>query len=234
MMLRPCACDGSERGASWMDAKALTCSPESGRPQQVPPPPPPPARSPTPSGGRRWPTSAVTEYTKTPTANPNVRQTIGSPEKIQPGERLPKAHCTTRKSSEKMTLTSPRTAKPTVTSASVTRVLTTVDSSSGEAAAAPAPARPAHTATAPALPGDGAGAGRNLPRSGAAGCRSLVRGPGPHRVRRNQPGPGGPCAAPANDHLDLRMLSDAPGLAPDGCAQDATHTRRWPSIPRHG
>jgi hypothetical protein len=30
---------------------------------------------------------AVTEYTKTATANPNVRQTIGRPEKIQPGRK---------------------------------------------------------------------------------------------------------------------------------------------------
>ena len=42
------------------------------------------------------------------------------------GDRLEKAHCTTRNSSEKMMLTSPRTPKPTPIRVSVTRLLATV------------------------------------------------------------------------------------------------------------
>ena len=69
----------------------------------------------------------VTENTKTPTASPNVRHTIGSSRnRFSRGERLPKAHCTTRKSSEKMMLTSPRIPNPTPTRASVTRLLATL------------------------------------------------------------------------------------------------------------
>ena len=68
--------------------------------------------------------AAVTENTNTPTASPNVRHTIGSSRnRFSRGDRLPNAHCATRKSSAKMRLTSPRTPKPTPTSVSVTRVL---------------------------------------------------------------------------------------------------------------
>ena len=73
--------------------------------------------------------AVVTENTNTPTAKPNVRHTIGSSRnRFSRGDRLLKAHCTTRKSSEKMMVTSPRTPKPTATSASATRLLATVDS----------------------------------------------------------------------------------------------------------
>src|ERR1700753_678641 len=71
--------------------------------------------------------AAVTENTNTPTATANVRHTIGSSRnRFSRGERLPKAHCTTRNSSEKMTLTRPRVPKPMVTNVSVTRVLATL------------------------------------------------------------------------------------------------------------
>ena len=73
--------------------------------------------------------AAVTENTNTPMASPKVRHTIGSSRnRFSRGDRLLNAHCTTRNSSVKMMLTSPRMPKPTATSVSVTRVLATLAS----------------------------------------------------------------------------------------------------------
>ena len=84
--------------------------------------------------------AAVTENTNTPTAKANVRHTIGSSRnRFSRGDRLLKAHCTTRNSSEKMTVTSPRTPKPTATSTSVTRVLATVASVVIRGSSSPSP-----------------------------------------------------------------------------------------------
>ena len=79
------------------------------------------------SGSLPMTRAAVTENTNTPMASPNVRHTIGSSRnRFSRGDRLEKAHCTTRNSSEKMMLTSPSTPKPTPSSVSVTRLLATV------------------------------------------------------------------------------------------------------------
>ena len=55
------------------------------------------------------------------------------------GDRLEKAHCTTRNSSEKMMLTSPRTPKPTPISASATRLLATVGAAVIRGSSSPRP-----------------------------------------------------------------------------------------------
>ena len=84
--------------------------------------------------------AVVTENTNTPTAKPNVRHTIGSSRnRPSRGDRLVKAHCTTRKCSEKMMVTRPRTPKPTATSASVTRLLATVESKVIRGSSSPSP-----------------------------------------------------------------------------------------------
>src|SRR6266516_3757773 len=97
--------------------------------------------------------AAVTENTKTPTARPNVRHTIGSSRnRFSRGDRLEKAHCTTRNSSEKMMLTSPRTPKPTPISVSVTRLLATVGATviRGSSSPSPRPATVNNSCTRPA------------------------------------------------------------------------------------
>ena len=97
--------------------------------------------------------AAVTENTHTPMASPNVRHTIGSSRnRFSRGDRLPNAHCTTRNSSEKMMLTSPRTPKPTATSVSVTRVLATLASVviRGSSSPSPSPAAAQSSCTRPA------------------------------------------------------------------------------------
>jgi len=104
--------------------------------------------------------AAVTENTKTPTASPNVRHTMGSSRnRFRRGDRLEKAHCTTRNSSEKMMLTSPRTPKPTPISVSVARLLAAVGATV-ICGSSPSPSRPPRTAAAPGRPAAGAGAGR--------------------------------------------------------------------------
>ena len=98
-------------------------------------------------------TAVVTENANTPMAKANVRHTIGSSRsRFSRGDRLLKAHCTTRKSSEKMMVTSPRTPKPTATSASVTRALATVESKliRGSSRPSPRPARAHSSWTRPA------------------------------------------------------------------------------------
>jgi len=95
----------------------------------------------------------VAENTNTPTATPNVRHTIGSSRnRFSRGERLPKAHCTTRKSSEKMTLTRPRVPNPIVVSAAVTRVLATLGPMEirGSNRPSPSPASTHSSCTSPA------------------------------------------------------------------------------------
>jgi len=97
--------------------------------------------------------AAVTENTHTPMASPNVRHTIGSSRnRFSRGDRLPNAHCTTRNSSEKIMLTSPRTPKPTATSVSVTRVLATLASVviRGSSSPSPSPAAAQSSCTRPA------------------------------------------------------------------------------------
>ena len=129
MVPRPCPAMAASMGASWMEAKAFTCrvriKARAASTAAI-------SAAGTITDTFCWSPmtrAAVTENTNTPTARPNVRQTIGSSRnRFSRGDRLVKAHCTTRKSSEKMTVTSPRTPKPTATSVSVTRVLATVES----------------------------------------------------------------------------------------------------------
>jgi len=116
MTARPRAAMAESVGASWIEAKARTCkvriraiaastaiTSTTGRMTDT-------------FGSFPMASAAVTENTKMPMASPNVRHTIGSSRnRFSRGDRLPNAHCTTRKSSEKMMLTSPRMPKPTAT-----------------------------------------------------------------------------------------------------------------------
>ena len=124
--------------------------------------------------------AVVTENTNTPTAKANVRHTIGSSRnRFSRGDRLLKAHCTTRKSSEKMTVTSPRTPKPAATSASVTRVLATVASVviRGSSRPSPRPASAHSSCTRPARTRRRGRLNRPCGRS-ASGCTTTPgRGP---------------------------------------------------------
>ncbi len=152
-MPRPCAAMADRVGASWMEAKALTCRFRS-RAIAASTPATSTAGTITDTSGSLPMTRAeVTENTNTPTASPNVRHTIGSSRnRFSRGDKLPKAHCTTRNSSEKMTLTSPKTPKPTPISASVTRVLATVGSAviRGSSRPRPSPATANTSCTRPA------------------------------------------------------------------------------------
>ena len=129
MMPRPCPAMADRVGASWMEANALTCRL---RIRAIAASTATISAAGTITDTFSWsPTTraVVTENTNTPTAKANVRHTIGSSRnRFSRGDRLVKAHCTTRNSSEKMTVTSPRMPKPTATSVSVTRVLATVES----------------------------------------------------------------------------------------------------------
>ena len=117
MMPRPCPAMADSVGASWMEAKALTCRL---RIRAIAASTATISAAGTITDTFSWsPTTraVVTENTNTPTAKANVRHTIGSSRnRVSRGDRLVKAHCTTRNSSEKMTVTSPRMPKPTATS----------------------------------------------------------------------------------------------------------------------
>ncbi len=127
MVLRPRAAMADRAGASWMEAKAFTTrvrirasvtstatTAATGTMIET-------------FGSLPMASAAVTEYTHRPMTRPNVRHTIGSSRnRFSRGDRLPNAHCATRKSSVKMRLARPRTPKPTATSVSVTRVLATL------------------------------------------------------------------------------------------------------------
>jgi len=140
-------------GASWMEANAFTCRV---RIKAMAASTATTSAAGTTTDTFSWsPTTraVVTENTNTPTAKANVRHTIGSSRnRVSRGDRLLKAHCTTRNSSEKITVTSPRTPKPTATSASVTRVPATVASVliRGSSRPSPSPASAHSSCTRPA------------------------------------------------------------------------------------
>ncbi len=140
-------------GASWMEAKAFTCRVRIRASAASTPATSVAGTNTDTCGWSPMTRAAVTENTKTPTASPNVRHTIGSSRnRVSRGDRLEKAHCTTRNSSEKMMLTSPRTPKPTPTSVSVTRVLATVGAAviRGSSSPSPSPATANSSCTRPA------------------------------------------------------------------------------------
>ena len=152
-MPRPCAAMADKVGASWMEVKAFTC-----RVRIMASAASTPATSATGTitdtlGSLPMTRAAVTENTKMPMASPNVRHTMGSSRnRFSRGDRLEKAHCTTRNSSEKMMLTSPRTPKPTPIRVSVTRLLATVGSVAirGSSRPSPSPATANSSCTTPA------------------------------------------------------------------------------------
>ena len=184
MMPRPCEAMAARVGASWMEAKALTCRVRI-RAMAA-------SSAATSAAGTITETfswspmtrAVVTENTNTPTAKAKVRHTIGSSRnKVSRGDRLVKAHCTTRNSSEKMTVTSPRMPKPTATSASVTRELATVDSKviRGSSRPSPSPASAHSSCTRPARSRRRGRANRPSGRS-ASDCGTASCPPGPGRV----------------------------------------------------
>jgi hypothetical protein len=153
MMPRPCPAMADSVGASWMEAKALTCRVRIMAMAA--------STDTTSAVGTITDTfcwspmtrAVVTENTNTPMAKAKVRHTIGSSRnRFSRGDRLLKAHCTTRNSSEKMTVTGPRTPKPATTSVSVTRVLATVASVVilGSSRPSPSPASAHSSCTRPA------------------------------------------------------------------------------------
>ena len=153
MMPWPCPAMAASVGASWMEAKAFTCrvriKARAASTATI-------SAAGTITDTFSWSPmtrAVVTENTNTPTAKAKVRHTIGSSRnRVSRGDRLVKAHCTTRNSSEKMMVTSPRTPKPTATSASVTRVLATVESRviRGSSRPSPSPASAHSSWTRPA------------------------------------------------------------------------------------
>ena len=153
MMPWPCPAMADRVGASWMEANALTCRL---RIRAIAASTAAISAAGTITDTFSWsPTTraVVTENTNTPMAKAKVRHTIGSSRnRFSRGDRLVKAHCTTRNSSEKMTVTSPRMPKPTATSVSVTRVLATVESRviRGSSRPSPSPASAHSSCTRPA------------------------------------------------------------------------------------
>ena len=149
----PCPAMADSVGTSWMEANALTCRvrirASAASTATI-------SAAGTITDTFSWSPmtrALVTEKTNTPTAKAKVRHTIGSSRnRVSRGDRLVKAHCTTRKSSEKITVTSPSTPKPTATSASVTWLLATVDSKviRGSSRPSPSPARAHSSCTRPA------------------------------------------------------------------------------------
>ena len=140
-------------GASWIEAKAFTCRARISAIAASTPATSAAGTITDTSGSLPMARAAVTENTKMPTASPNVRHTIGSSRnRFSRGDRLEKAHCTTRNSSEKMMLTSPRTPKPTPISVSVTRLLATVGATviRGSSSPSPSPATANSSCTRPA------------------------------------------------------------------------------------
>ena len=158
--------------------------------------------------------AAVTEKTKTPTASPNVRHTMGSSRnRFSRGDKLEKAHCTTRNSSEKMMLTSPRTPKPTPISVSVTRLLATVGQADIRGSSSPSP-RPATANSNCTRPARSRRRGRsNRPSRRAASPSITTREPflgtaaGPRWPRDTRV-----LAAARDDELVLNMLRTLPVL----------------------
>ena len=177
-MPRPSAAIAASVGASWMDVKARTCRTRIRATAR--------STAATSTAGTTTDTcwslamvrAAVTENTNTPTATPNVRHTTGSSRnRLSRGERLSKAHCPTRNSSEKMTLTRPRVPNPIVVSASVTRVLATLGPAELHCSSRPS-ASPVSTHLNCTRPARKRRRGRrNRPSSRTAGCRVNVPGP---------------------------------------------------------
>ena len=180
-MRRPWAAISERVGASWMEAKAFTCRAWIRASAASTPTTSAAGTITDTSGSLPMTKAAVTENTKTPTASPNVRHTMGSSRnRFSRGDRLEKAHCTTRNSSEKMMLTSPRTPKPTPISVSVTRLLATVGAAviRGSSRPRPSPATANSSCTRPAAAGGGAG------RTARAGGRRTRGSPSASRFPR--------------------------------------------------
>ena len=97
----PCPAMAARVGTSWMEAKALVCSvrirARAASTATI-------SAAGTITDTLSWSPmtrAVVTENTNTPTAKAKVRQMIGSSRnRVSRGDRLVKAHCTTRKSSE--------------------------------------------------------------------------------------------------------------------------------------
>ncbi len=101
MMPRPCPAMAARVGASWMEAKALVCRvrirARAASTATI-------SAAGTITDTLSWlpmTRAVVTENTNTPTAKAKVRQMTGSSRnRVSRGDRLVKAHCTTRNSSE--------------------------------------------------------------------------------------------------------------------------------------
>ena len=118
--LRPWAAMADRVGASWMEEKAFNCRARIMASAASTATTSTAGTTTVTLGSLPMTRAVVTENTKTPMASPNVRHTMGSSRnRFSRGDRLEKAHCTTRNSSEKMMLTSPSTPKPTPISVSV-------------------------------------------------------------------------------------------------------------------
>ena len=177
-MPRPWAAMADRVGASWMEAKALTCRARIMATAASTATTSTAGTITDTSGSLPMTRAAVTENTKAPTASPNVRHTMGSSRnRFSRGDRLEKAHCKTRNSSEKMMLTSPRTPKPTPISVSVTRLLATVGAAVIRGSSNPRP-RPATANSSCTRPARTRRRGRsNRPSRLVAGLRITVGRP---------------------------------------------------------